>query len=170
MTSSISIRAARPDDAKLLAAAEREIAKVPGRLASLPAELHDQDFEDTIAALSASDRGVYIVIERDGVVVGHALLQPLTLAATAHVVSLTIAIHDGHQGNGLGRQLMEYLIKWARENRNVEKIELRVRSSNTPAISLYEKLGFAEEGRMVKRIRIGEGQYLDDITMGLWVG
>jgi ribosomal protein S18 acetylase RimI-like enzyme len=170
MKSNISIRPARSEDATLLAAAEREIAKVPGRLASLPAELHDQDFKDTIDALSASERGIYAVIERDGVVAGHALLEPLKLAATAHVVSLTIAIHEGFQGVGLGRRLMEHLIEWARKSPKVEKIELRVRCSNTPAISLYEKLGFVEEGRMVMRIKTSEGQYLDDIIMGLWVG
>lgn len=166
----IVIRPARTEDATLLAAAEREIAKNPGRLVSRPEELRDQAFKDKIVELSASDRAIYAVIERDGVVAGHALLEPLKPAATAHVVALTIAIHEGHQRAGLGRRLMEHLIEWARTNRHVEKIELRVRASNTPAISLYEKLGFVEEGRMARRIKIGEGQYLDDVTMGLWVG
>src|ERR1700729_1544935 len=109
MTSSISIRPARLEDATLLAAAQREIAKIPGRLASRPEELRDEDFRETIVALSASDSAIYAVIERDGVVVGHALLEPLELAVTAHVVSLTLAIHEGHQRAGLGRHLMEHL-------------------------------------------------------------
>jgi ribosomal protein S18 acetylase RimI-like enzyme len=52
----------------------------------------------------------------------------------------------------------------------VERIELRVRSSNTAAIELYRKLGFAEEGRFIRRLKIGPGTYLDDIAMALWVG
>src|SRR4051812_43852051 len=88
----LSIRNARPDDAPRLAAAERAIAQVPGRLASRPDELRDEAFRATIVALEDGGRGTYLVAERAGVVVGHAFLEALPLAATAHVVRLTIAV------------------------------------------------------------------------------
>jgi L-amino acid N-acyltransferase YncA len=102
-SSPYSIRDARPEDAACLASAEREIAKNPGRLASRPHELKDEAFRDRIAALSKSESGKYVVIESDGKIVGHALLEPLKLEVTAHAVDLTIAIHEGHQGNGFGK-------------------------------------------------------------------
>src|SRR5581483_9857700 len=101
-----SIRDARPEDAAILAEAEREIAGIPGRLVSRPEELKDEDFRKTIVSLRGQDSGVYWVVEQDGSIVGHALLEPLLLAATAHVVRLTIAIHEGHQGKGLGKMLI----------------------------------------------------------------
>jgi ribosomal protein S18 acetylase RimI-like enzyme len=164
------IRDARIDEASLLAAAEREIAKVPGRLASRPHELKDEAFRETITSLTKSDNGKYVVIESNGKIVGHALLEPYKLEVTAHAVNLTIAIHEGHQGNGYGRALMAHLIDWARSNPKVEKIMLHVRSSNANAISLYEKLGFVVEGVRVKAIKLGPGSYLDNIAMALWVG
>jgi ribosomal protein S18 acetylase RimI-like enzyme len=164
------IRSARVEDAPVLAAAERAIARVPGMLASRPEELRDDAFRATIAALDDGSRGRYLVAEEAGVAVGHAFLEALGLAVTSHVVRLTIAVHEGHQGRGIGRALMDELLAWARSRPHVEKVELQVRSSNARAIALYRSLGFVEEGRKTRRLKIGPGQYLDDVYMALWVG
>ncbi len=50
------------------------------------------------------------------------------------------------------------------------KVELQVRSSNERAIALYRSLGFVEEGRKTRRLKIGPNKYLDDLYMALWVG
>src|SRR5258708_6614155 len=133
-TDELTIRDARVEDAPVLAAAEREIARVPGRLASRPHELNDDLFRDKISNLATSDTGKYVVIECEGTIAGHALLDPLKLEATAHVVDLTIAIHEGHQGKGLGKALLSHLLQLARSNPQIEKVMLHVRSSNTNAI------------------------------------
>jgi ribosomal protein S18 acetylase RimI-like enzyme len=165
-----SIREARLDDAPLLAAAERAIASVPGRLASTPDEVDDDAIRRKILDLEGRSRGIYLVAERRGTVVGHAFLEPLSLAATSHVVRLTIAVHEGHQSQGVGGVLMNELLRWARSNPRIEKVELQVRSSNERAIALYRSLGFVEEGRKTRRLKIGPNEYLDDVYMALWVG
>ena len=164
------IRDARSEDANTLAAAEREIARVPGRLVSRPHELKDEAFCEKIIALTNNPIGKYAIIESDGKIVGHALLEPFKLEAAAHVVDLTIAIHEGHQRKGFGEAILSHLINWAKSNPKIEKIVLHVRSSNKGAISLYEKTGFVVEGVRVKMIKIGPNQYLDNIAMALWVG
>ena len=166
----VTIRLARIEDAPLLARAEREIARAPGFLASRPAELVDERFAQKIAALAGADHGRYVVAEVDGQVVGHALLDPLTLAATRHVTHLNLVVHPGWQRRGVGRQLLEHVIAWARSAPAVEKIELHVRSSNSVAQALYRKVGFTEVGRWRRRLKLGPGQYLDDVAMELWVG
>lgn len=165
-----SIRRARAEDAPLLAAAERAIARVPGMLASRPEEIHDDAARRMIVELNDRGHGNYLVAEHAGTIVGHALLEPLALAVTAHVVRLTIAVHEGHQRQGVGRALMNELLRWARSDPRVEKVELQVRSSNHRAIALYRSLGFVEEGRKTRRLKIGPGEYLDDLYMALWVG
>jgi putative acetyltransferase len=164
------IRPAKPEDAHILAEAERLIAREPGRLASRPDELKDEAFRDKIIALSNSDSASYLVMESQGAIVGHAILEPHRLANLSHVVFLTIAIHEGHQGKGFGRIFMEHLIAWARAHERIEKFELQVRSSNTRAIELYKSLGFVEEGRKTRRLKFGPGDYQDDLYMALWVG
>jgi ribosomal protein S18 acetylase RimI-like enzyme len=86
-----------------------------------------------------------------------------------HVVHLTLVVHPGWQGRGVGRALLTSLIEWARTAPAVEKIELNVRSSNTAAQTLYRKLGFTEIGRWRRRVRVAPGQYLDDVAMELVV-
>jgi ribosomal protein S18 acetylase RimI-like enzyme len=165
-----SIRKARRDDAPLLAAAERSIASVPGQLASTPDEIDDDTVRKMILDLNDRGRGNYLVAEHAGMIVGHAFLEPLSLAATSHVVRLAIAVHEGHQRRGVGRALMNDLLRWARSNPRIEKVELQVRSSNDRAIALYRSLGFVEEGRKTRRLKIGPNEYLDDVYMALWVG
>ena len=165
-----SIRRARQEDAPLLAAAEREIARLPGRLAPRPEEIDDEAVRKTIVDLNERGRGLYLVARFDDALVGHAFLDPIPLAVTSHVVRLTIVVHEGHQRRGIGRTLMNELVSWARASPRVEKIELQVRSSNAGAIALYRSLGCVEEGRKTRRLKFGPNEYLDDVYMALWVG
>lgn len=163
----VHIRSARVSDAAQLCAAERETASIPGHLVSQPHELHEDAFAHKIAEHAGI--GSYIVAERDGMVVGHALLDCAgPQAALAHVRTLTIVIHPGHTGQGIGTVLMTALLDWARANPDVERVELRVRETNAAAIHLYKKCGFTEESRFRRRLKLADGKYLDDIGMTLF--
>lgn len=164
-----TIRPATPEDSSILAAAEREIARTPGRLASAPHELNDHSFREKIIALSQIDNARYVVLESNKEIIGHAIVEPHKIESVSHVVFLTIAIHEGHQGKGFGKALMNHLIDWAKSHPKIEKFELQVRSSNTAAIKLYEALGFKEEGRKIKRLKLGPDHYVDDVYMAMWV-
>lgn len=165
----LTFRSARVEDAATLAQAEREIAERPGFLASQPAELTDERFVQKINALTHADNGCFFIAESSGQIVGHGLLDPLPLAAIRHVVHLTLVAHPRWQGMGVGRALLSHLIEWAKAAPAVEKIELNVRSSNVLAQALYLKLGFIEIGRWQRRIKVGPGEYLDDVSMELFV-
>jgi putative acetyltransferase len=165
----LTIRPARADDARVLAQAERAIAATPGFLVPLPAELTDERFVQKIAALDGADNGHYLVAETAGEIVGHGMLDPLPLAAVRHVVHLTLVVHPGWQGRGVGRALLGSLIEWARAASAIEKIELNVRASNTAAQSLYRTMGFAEIGRWQRRVQVAPGQFVDDVAMELLV-
>lgn len=157
------IRKATSNDAKSLVAAEQQTAETPGLLVSRPRELTLDAFEQKLAELDTAGR--YVVAEEEGQVVGHALLDPMPLEAIAHVVRLTIVVHPGFLGQGIGAMLMHDLLDWAQLTANVQKIELLVRATNARAIHLYSKLGFVEEGRFKNRIRLPDGSFIDDIAM-----
>lgn len=161
------IRPANLEDAQKLAEAEYETAAAQeGLLAAQPREVPVEAFRAKIKRLQS--RGLYVVLEKEGEPVGHLILEPLELMATRHVAQLTIVVHPGQTGQGYGRMLMEHAISWARQSPTVEKIELRVRSTNPRAIRLYESLGFEVEGVLKRRIKLSE-RYADDICMGLFV-
>jgi ribosomal protein S18 acetylase RimI-like enzyme len=165
----LTIRVARVEDAPVLAQAERTIAATPGFLVSLPHELTDDKLAHKVAALAAADNGRFLVAEAAGELVGHAMLDPLPLAAVRHVVHLTMAVHPGWDRRGVGQALLGALIAWAQAAPAVGKIELNVRASNTAAQALYRKLGFAEIGRWQRRVQIAPGQYVSDVAMELLV-
>ena len=102
--SNLLIREARPDDAPVLLAAEKETARTPGLLVSRPHELTLQAFEQKIAELA--QRGRYIVAEEDGRIAGHALLDPMPLEAISHVFRLTIVVHPEFTGRDIGTELL----------------------------------------------------------------
>ena len=117
----LRVRPARVADAPLLCAAERDTARVPGHLVSRPDELSEEGFARKIAELAAA--GSYLVAERDGAVVGHALLDCAgSQAALAHVRTLTIVVHPSYTGQGVGAAGIEAVLDWARADPEVERI------------------------------------------------
>ena len=160
----IALRSARAEDAAALCAAEQEISRTPGLLVSQPEELLLESFAMLIAALSDGS-GCYVVAEEESHIVGHAFLKPMDLRAVSHVFRLTIVVHPGHAGRGIGTAIMTSLADWARRTPRVQKVELIVRSTNAIARRLYEKFGFVEEGLLRNRIRLPDGRFIDDVTM-----
>ena len=59
---------------------------------------------------------------------------------------INIAVSPDSRRMGYGRRVMEALIEEA-ARRGCAQMSLEVRASNTPAISLYEQLGFETAGR-----------------------
>lgn len=66
-------------------------------------------------------------------------------AAVGEAHLLNLCIHPAHQGRGLGRSLLEHLLKIARYYR-AETLFLEVRPSNKAAYQLYVRMGFNEVG------------------------
>jgi RimJ/RimL family protein N-acetyltransferase len=159
----LQIRRAEIEDAPALWRAEVETAEVPGRLISRPHELALASFEARIRELH--DSGGYFVACDDQGVCGHAVLERMPLEAMAHVRSLTIVVHPGHTGRGIGSALLEHVQRWAATTQGVHKLELRVRACNTRALQLYRRVGFVEEGRFRERVRLPDGTLVDDIAM-----
>ena len=82
-----------------------------------------------------------------------------------HVAELGLMVDAGQRRRGIGTALLEEAVKWARRS-GITKVELHVFPHNEPAIELYRKLGFREEGRRLAHYRIGGG-YVDAILMAL---
>lgn len=163
-----NIRLAERRDASILARAEAETARSPGLLVQQPGEIPAKAFAQKIEALRKHGR--YIVAEEGGNLVGHAFLDPMGLSANRHIFRLNIVVHPGFQGRGIGTALMSDLLSWARTNREVGKIELLVRATNTRAVSLYRRFGFLREGRLIGRVRLPNGKLLDDVAMAWFPG
>ena len=166
----MQIRLASPEHAQACYLAEREIARHhPARFISLPHEFSLQSFMARIDDCDAGN-GIYLVCLEGEKLVGHASLIPMPLTQVRHVYRLDMCIHEGHWRRGYGSALLGELLAWAAASPEVLKVELLVRATNFPAIALYEKFGFAEEGRFRQRVRLADGSFVDDVAMGKVLG
>jgi [ribosomal protein S18]-alanine N-acetyltransferase len=85
--------------------------------------------------------GVKLVAEAAGQLIGFAVAT-----LTADIGDLeTIVVDSRHRRQGVGIALLEGVIEWTRESR-AQRLELEVRVTNQPAISLYERFGFCRDG------------------------
>ena len=72
---------------------------------------------------------------------------------------LTISVRASHRGQGVGSLLMQAAEELAKE-KGARRMELEVFSQN-PAVNLYRRLGYEEEGR--KRKAVEDNGEFDDI-------
>lgn len=109
--------------------------------------------------------GIMILSEDRGIVVGCLTAEINKHPQLQHSCEFGIGVLSGHRGQGIGSQIMEQLLIWAR-SRRLRRIELDVFANNTKAIALYRYLGFVEEGRKIEAVRLGV-KYVDTINMAL---
>ena len=79
------------------------------------------------------------IMEQGRDIVGYAVL--MLVLDEAHLLNLSV--DAPYQGQGLGRALLTHMLDIARRH-GALNIFLEVRPSNTPAIRLYETVGFNE--------------------------
>ena len=84
----------------------------------------------------------------------------------AHIGDFFIAVKQAYWGHGLGQALMEETLHWAREYSSLRRLQLTVQARNRGAIHLYEKMGFAVEGRQERGAQLRDGSFVDVILMG----
>src|SRR5207237_735207 len=156
------------DAEALLAHAER-IAGEPGVAVTLgPGELNltvEQE-RQFVANTNASDNSVFLVAEAEGQIIGILTCVGGKHGALRHVTTLGVSVRREWRGRGVGAALMRAAIDWAKGTGVVTRIELHAFARNDGAIRLYERLGFATEGRR-RRAVFRDGEYQDDVIMAL---
>lgn len=83
------------------------------------------------------DRGCQCwILEEDSSIAGYSICQ--VESAVAHILNL--CVRRGSRGRGLGRMLLDHLLKNVRPG--IEYAVLEVRKSNRKALRLYRSSGF----------------------------
>ncbi|KAI0693069.1 acyl-CoA N-acyltransferase [Cytidiella melzeri] len=77
-----------------------------------------------------------------------------------------VALSQKWWGQGFGTEVMDWLIQYAFSGLALHRLSLYVWSSNERAVTMYEHLGFQNEGRIREAVW-KEGKFVDKIWMGL---
>ena len=98
--------------------------------------------ENSIAYELTSRLSYWLVAEEDGEVLGYIGSQ----SVLGESDMMNVAVHPDHRRKGIAEALILALSEELKR-RNNTCLTLEVRASNTPAITLYEKLDFKQVGR-----------------------
>jgi RimJ/RimL family protein N-acetyltransferase len=112
---------------------------------------------------------IILVAELAGLVAGMLGFENGRRKRLEHHGTLGMSVKKQFRAKGIGTALLQSLIGWAKENPSIEKVALEVFATNQPAIGFYRKMGFVEEGRRTRHIKIADGQYVDVILMARFV-
>ncbi len=123
------------------------------------------DERRNVKSVRRDPNAAVFVAETPAGVVGRLSIARDNNPFSYHVAELGLMVAATERRRGIGTALMEEGVKWAR-SAGITKVELHVFPHNEPAIALYRKLGFLEEGHRRRHYRIA-GQYVDAILMAI---
>ena len=130
----------------------------PIRMQKTPAHLNGAAELEKLCFSSPWSASSLELLTNDGIGVGYVLTTPAAPGAEPAVAAYggmlitvdegqitNIAVHPDHRRKGYGAAITRALLRHAKDVR-LDSVSLEVRASNTPAIALYQKLGFEQIG------------------------
>jgi ribosomal protein S18 acetylase RimI-like enzyme len=152
-----TVRPAREEDSRACAELMAAVAEERTGIATEP----PVDVDERAALFARSTRGTFVA-EADLRIIGMLHVETSRFGFG----EFGMQVDREWRGCGVGSALLERAIDWARAE-GLHKLCLEVFPHNEPAIALYRKYGFVEEGRRVEHYRRASGELWDSIVMGL---
>ncbi len=120
--------------------------------------------DEALAYWFRADTHTYVA-ERDGCVVGTYILKANQPGLGSHVANAAFMVASDAQGSGVGRRMAEHCLEEAR-HLGFRAMQFNfVVSTNTPAIHLWEQLGFKVVGTLPGAFRHPQKGYVDVYVM-----
>ncbi|MGH7231469.1 MAG: GNAT family N-acetyltransferase [Nitrospiraceae bacterium] len=134
----VTLRAGRPEDAKICSAICYEAFKAIADQHNFPREFPDPEMWDGLVSMLLSRPDIYsVVAEKNGSIVGANFLWELSQIAGIG----PIGVEPAGQNSSIGRKLMEHVLERVRQRR-FPGVRLVQSAYHNRSLSLYTKLGF----------------------------
>jgi RimJ/RimL family protein N-acetyltransferase len=160
------VRHAVPADAPALAATIAKVDEETEFLGPLGEYLQRwaSGLPERLTAMNEKGTGAYFLAEHGGEIVGFLGAFAGPLARTRGVIYIGhVGARAAWRGQGVGSALFAAIEDWARAQ-GAWRLDLRVDTQNARGLALYEKHGFAVEGRVVDGA-LREGVWADHFVM-----
>ena len=115
--------------------------------------------------MASKPSSIILVATVDSQIVGMLDFSAGHRKRIAHTGNFGVSINKYFRDDGIGKILIQTLLNWAAQHPVIEKVNLKVHATNSRAISLYQKLGFIEEGLFRNELKYSNGQYVDSVEM-----
>jgi RimJ/RimL family protein N-acetyltransferase len=144
------IRAARGGDGAALLALTAAVDAASPFLSREPGEppvwFYGDAERDLAAFVARANCAAFLAVAGNGVPIGFLTAAGGRWRRGAGVATLSLAVLPEWRGQGLGAALMETAHRWA-DAAGLHRLQLVVVEANAGARRLYERLGYADEGR-----------------------
>ncbi|NUC73542.1 GNAT family N-acetyltransferase [Haloterrigena sp. SYSU A558-1] len=160
----VTIRAARQEDLSGIVGAMRQVVE---EMTYIEAETvaDELDHENVLLRRNEYESRLFFVATVDNEVVGWAHLHLPNLEKLSHTAELTVGVLEEYRGLGVGSQLLDRALEWARSQGH-EKVYQSVPSSNEAAIEFFEDRGWIVEAVREDHYKL-EDEYIDEVMMAI---
>jgi ribosomal protein S18 acetylase RimI-like enzyme len=132
----------------------------PDAFTSSYEEDRDKPIATTVKRLAPDSGDIVFGAFVDGQLVGIAGIGRETRRKNAHKATVFgMFVAPEHAGRGIGDALLAHLIAAAKRDSTLTQLVLTVTDTNTRAIALYERAGFASFGVEPRAIRVGDSYF-----------
>ena len=162
------IREAEPNDAAELVAFLNRVS-LETDFTSLDGDgilLTSEEMEVFLNKQASSDNQITLLAFLNDKIAGIINITADQRKRVRHIGDLFIVIGKRYWNNGLGSLLLEEVVEWAQASGILRRLQLTVQTRNQAAVHLYQKYGFAIEGRQERGAYIEEGEFIDVYLMG----
>lgn len=161
----IYLRPVEPEDAKFLSKGENDPIVRESLFLALPVSLTTEQ-EKIEQYLRSKEAIVLIIVEKetDKPVGGTAFFR-IDYVSRAAIFYLVI-LDPAFWSKGFGSEATQLMVDFAFKTLNLNRIQLHVCAENTPAIKIYERVGFIKEG-VLRQAMFRNGNYVDFWVMGM---
>jgi len=121
--------------------------------------------------LQKQDGRIFAIEVIDGdqpIHIGNVGIHDVDWKNRAAEVGIVIGEKD-YWGKGYGTDALKTLLRFAFQEMNLHRVQLRVHDYNARALRCYEKCGFQHEGRQ-RQALFRDGEYHDVLLMGILAG
>ncbi len=166
----VEIRIATPEDAAAILAfcklAGAETDNLSFGAEGVPFSV-EQEQEFLEYAQNSRER-LFLLAICSGKIVGTGTFSAFQLPRLAHRGEISITVRQEFWGQHIGSQLMEEILRFARDVAQARILSLEVRTDNSRAIALYKKFGFETVGTFPGYMNInGENISCDIMRLAL---
>lgn len=124
--------------------------------------------EDIIESYQGAENKVFVVAELSETIVGLLSVEASPKPRLQHIGEFGISVLKKHWYKGIGTELIQFMIEWAKASKKIRKLNLRVMYDNESAIHLYQKMGFEIEGLITRDLFVND-EFFDAYQMGLLI-
>ena len=123
--------------------------------------------EKFLKEYSEDEKALLIFVFLNGEIAGSISLRGVSnMMKLKHRANFGVMVRKKYWNLGIGNLLITRMLQIAKDT-GYEQVELGVFENNENAIRIYKKIGFEEWGRVHRAFKLKNGNYYDEIIMGI---